>query len=154
MQERIDIKKIVGAGGKIMGATLPFAAAGIILNVLHPQWFAMHAGTAGIVIGAVLLALGIPLWLTSVAQMFTHIPRGKLITTGPFKLLLHPVYTSVALLVLPGLTLVLDTWVGFAIGAILYLVSRIFRVQEEMKLKEIFGEEYFAYRLTVACSWL
>jgi len=150
----MNIKQLAGAGDKVMGFTLPFALAGIILNVLYPQWFKMNFGLIGIIIGSVFLVLGIPFWLISVVQMLKYVPQNKLITKGPFLLVQHPIYTSVALLVIPGLTLVFDTWVGFLIGAILYIISRIFRGHEERKLEELFTEEYEKYRSKVIIRWL
>ena len=150
----MNIKQLVGAGDKIMGFTLPFALAGIILNVLYPQWFKMNTGLTGVIIGSVLLVLGIPFWLISVVQMLKHVPQNKLITRGPFLLVLHPIYTSVALLVIPGLAFVFDTWVGLLIGAILYIISRIYRGHEEKKLEDMFNEEYRKYRSKVLIPWL
>jgi len=151
---KTKIKQLVGAGDIIMGLTLPFALIGIIVNVLFPQWFKMNTGIHGIITGSVLLILGVPFWLISVVQMLKYVPQNKLITKGPYKILLHPIYTSVALLVIPGITLVLDTWVGFGIGFILYIISRIFRVREEIKLEAIFAEEYKAYRSRIVIPWL
>jgi len=148
------IKQLAGEGDIIMGVTLPFAIAGIIANVLYPQCFAMNAGLAGAIAGTALLVLGVPFWLISVAQMLRYVPQNKLITTGAFHIVPHPIYTSVALLVIPGITLVLDTWVGFAIGGILYIVSRIFRGREEKKLRGIFAEAYAAYRSGIVIPWL
>ncbi len=150
----MNIKIFIGAGDKIMRLSLPFALAGIVLNVLYPAWFTMNIGVTGIITGSVMLVLGIPFWLISVAQMIKYVPRNQLITKGPFRLVLHPIYTSVALLVIPGISLVLDTWAGLAIGAILYIFSRIFRIQEERKLNDIFPEDYQAYRSKVFIPWL
>ncbi len=86
-----------------MLSTLPFVAIGLIANILSPGWFAMGFGVTGVVIGIVLLAVGVPAWLCSVAMILIHVPRKKLITTGPFAVVVHPIYTSVALLVLPWL---------------------------------------------------
>ena len=150
----MNIKQLVGSGDKIMGLTLPFVLAGIILNVLYPQWFKMNAGLAGVIIGLVLLVLGIPFWLISVVQMLKYVPQNKLITKGPFLLVLHPIYTSVALLVFPGLSFVFDTWVGLLIGVILYIISRIFRHQEERALSDMHTEAYPTYRTKVLLPWL
>jgi len=40
----MNIKSLVCAGGQIMAATLPFALAGIILNALYPEYFALNLG--------------------------------------------------------------------------------------------------------------
>jgi len=114
----------------------------------------MGAGKAGIIAGIVLLALGLPMWLISVAQILLLVPKGKLITTGPFAAMQHPIYTSVALLVLPGLGLVLDTWLGPVLGVILYASSRIFSGSEEKILARIFAGDYERYRSRVLIPWL
>ena len=150
----MNIKMLVGAGDKIMLLTLPFMVGGILLNILYPQFFQLHLGLIGILIGAVLLAVGIPFWLLSVVQMIRYVPQNRLITKGAFGVILHPIYTSVAILVIPGIGFIFDTWVGLTIGAILYIISRIFRRQEDKKLNGIFGEEYQTYRLKVLIPWL
>jgi protein-S-isoprenylcysteine O-methyltransferase Ste14 len=86
--------------------------------------------------------------------MIQYVPQKRLITKGPYRIVLHPIYTSVALLVIPGISLVFDTWVGFGIGIILYIISRIFRVQEEKALETLFMEEYQTYRSTVILPWV
>ncbi len=134
--------------------TLPFAVAGIVMNVLYPGFFTMHLGLPGMIAGIVLLALGIPVWFSSAFMIIIYVPRHRLITTGPFALVAHPLYTSIALLVIPGTGLLFDTWVGFAIGAVLYVSSRIFSVREDRNLEEAFGEEYRRYRERVMVRWL
>jgi len=148
------LKVLVGAGDRVMGLTLPFAAGGIAANLIWPRIFAMGFGPAGRIIGIVLLAVGVPLWITSVVQVLVNVPRKRLITTGPYALMLHPLYTSVAILVIPGCGLVFDTWVGFAIGVVLYICSRIFSVQEETVLTRYFSPDYEAYRARVLLPWL
>ena len=97
---------------------------------------------------------GVPLWIASAVQILVNVPRKRLITTGPFAIVLHPIYTFVALLVIPGCGLLLDTWVGFAIGAVLYASTRIFSVREEKLLEGIFPKEYADYRRKVLLPWL
>jgi protein-S-isoprenylcysteine O-methyltransferase Ste14 len=150
----MKLKILVGAGDRVMGFTLPFIVVGVVANILWPPVFRLGLGVTGVVIGIVLLAIGVPLWLTSVAQILVNVPKGRLITTGPFALMLHPLYTSVALLVFPGCSFLIDTWVGFALGAILYLSSRIFSRAEEKILAGIFPKEYPAYRSRVLLPWL
>jgi len=150
----MKLKVLVGAGDRIMALTLPFAAIGVALNILRPAWFHLGWGNPGLIVGAVLMAVGVPLWLVSVVQVLVHVPRRKLITRGPFALMRHPIYTSVALLVLPGLGLALDTWMGAAVGAILYVASRIFAESEDKILAALFSTEYAAYRARVLLPWL
>ena len=148
------LRKLMGAGDRIMLFTLPFALAGVGSNLLWPSAFRTGLGTAGLVAGIVFLAVGVPLWLGSVIQILINVPRGKLIMTGGFALVRHPLYLAVALLVIPGCGLVLDSWMGFGIGAAMYLAVRLFAVQEEKELAASFPQEYPAYRAKVLLPWL
>jgi protein-S-isoprenylcysteine O-methyltransferase Ste14 len=150
----MNLRTLIGAGEQITAATLPFALAGIILNAFYPDIFTMNLSLIGIVFGTVFLFAGVPIWLISAIQVLIHVPRGELITTGPFKVVLHPLYTSVALLVLPGIGFILDTWVALAIGVVLYICSRLFSVKEERNLQETFPDVYPAYRAKVILPWL
>ncbi len=154
MNLKILIKTLVGAGDRIMAFTLPLAVVVIILNILYPQFFQLNGGGSGMIIGWILLIVGVPIWLASVVLVMLYVPRNKLITRGPFALIRHPLYTSVALLVLPGLGFLLDTWSGMLIGLILYIFSRIFSVREEEKLDDVFAGEYQLYRSKVLLPWL
>jgi len=148
------IEELVGVGDRIMARTLPFAILGLAANFLWPSIFRMGFGTAGWIAGIVLLVLGVPIWLTACAQILVFVPKGKLITTGPFALVLHPIYTSVALLVVPGCGLLFDSWLGFAVGAVLYLSQRRFARDEERDLASRFPGDYPAYRSRVLLPWL
>lgn len=150
----MKLKALVGEGQHVMGLTLPFIVVGVAANIIWPAVFRMGSGTGGLIAGIVLLVVGVPLWLTSVAQILVWVPRKTLITTGPFRLMLHPLYTTVALLVIPAAGLVLDTWLGFALGAVLYAASRIFSPREEKLLARYFPKEYPAYRARVVMPWL
>jgi protein-S-isoprenylcysteine O-methyltransferase Ste14 len=149
------LKVLVGEGRRIMLLALPFAALLIVADILRPGWFTLGFGTGGVAAGIVLLAIGVPTWLSSVALILIRVPQKKLITTGPFAVVLHPLYTSVALLVLPGLGLLLfDSWVGAGIGVVLYVSSRLFALGEEAILRKVFPSEYEAYRRKVLLPWL
>ncbi|OHD17067.1 MAG: hypothetical protein A2086_06190 [Spirochaetes bacterium GWD1_27_9] len=150
----MKLKTLIGAGDHIMGFTLPFAIIGIIMNIIYPQFFTMNMGFLRIILGFIFLLTGVPIWLISVVQLIIYIPKNKLITTGPFAIVLHPIYSSVAILVIPGVSFLFDTWVGFGIGIILYIFSRIFSVKEDKKLNDIFSNEYQLYRSKVLLPWL
>jgi protein-S-isoprenylcysteine O-methyltransferase Ste14 len=150
----MKLKVLVGAGDRVMGLALPFILVGVAANILWPTVFRMGSGSGGVIAGVILLVIGVPTWLTSVVQILVNVPRRRLITTGPFAVVLHPLYTSVALLVFPGIGLVLDTWLGPALGIILYVSSRLFAEGEGKILEKVFPKEYPAYRSRVILPWL
>jgi protein-S-isoprenylcysteine O-methyltransferase Ste14 len=89
-----------------------------------------------------------------VVLILTKVPRGELITNGPYALVKHPLFTSVALLVLPWLGFLLNTWLGALIGIVLYIGSRISAPAEEASLSETFGAQWDAYCSAVKMPWL
>jgi protein-S-isoprenylcysteine O-methyltransferase Ste14 len=60
----------------------------------------------------------------------------------------------VALLVLPSVGLLLNTWLGGVIGITLYLGSRLFAPEEEALLAKTFGPSWDAYCKQVKIPWL
>lgn len=150
----MKLKVLVGSGDRIMSLTAPFIAIGVAANILWPSLFTLGFGAGGLIAAIALLAIGVPVWLTGVAQVLINVPKKRLITTGPFAVVPHPMYTAVSLLVFPGLGLLFDTWVGAALGVVLYASSRIFSPQEDKLLAKIFPTEYPEYRRRLLIPWL
>jgi len=115
----MKLKLLVGSGDRIISLDLPFIAVGIAANIICPKLFELGFATGGLVAGIILLVIGVPVWLSGVALVLINVPKKKLITTGPFAVIPHPMYTALALLVVPGLGLLFGTWVGAGIGAML-----------------------------------
>ncbi len=86
-------------------------------------------------------------------MILTRIPRGELITSGLYSLVKHPIYTSVALLVLPWAGFLCDTWLGVPVGITLYIGSRIFAPAEEAELSGKFGTAWHEYVGAVKIPW-
>ena len=87
-------------------------------------------------------------------MILRKVPRGGLITNGPYSIVKHPLYTGVALLVLPWIGFLINTWLGAAIGIILYIGSRIFAPAEEAELSKTFGVTGDEYSKAVKIPWL
>jgi protein-S-isoprenylcysteine O-methyltransferase Ste14 len=150
-----SLKTLIGSGDRIGLFTLPFLIVGLILNVACPSWFDVGGPPAILrVISVAVLAVGVAIWAWSVGLILTRVPRGQLITQGPYALVKHPLYTAVALLVLPWLGFLLNTWLGALVGVGLYLGSRMFAPAEEVALAKTFGADWTAYSRTVKLPWL
>ncbi len=151
----MKVKALVGSGDKIGLFTLPFLLVGVILNILMPSFF--HVGGPPMVVTVIALLMlipGVTIWIWSVLLIVTNVPQKKLITHGPYAFVKHPLYTSVALLVLPWIGFLLNTWLGVVIGITLYIGSRLFSPQEEALLSKTFGPTWDAYRKQVKIPWL
>ena len=151
----MTIKELVGSGDRIAMFVLPVALAGIVLNVVYPAAFRVGGPPDALRIASiVILVAGVAIWLWAVILILVNVPRHRLITSGPYALVRHPIYTAVALLVLPWAAFLLNTWVGIPIGLMLYLGSRRFAPAEEAALSDAFGGAWSEYRSRVRLPWL
>ena len=151
----MKLKELVGSGDKIGLLTLPFLVIGLILNIIFLSVFNVGGpSTVLMAISIIILIPGITIWIWSVVLILTKVPKKELITNGPYSLVKHPLYTGVALLVLPWIGFLLNTWLGALIGVILYIGSRIFAPAEEAELSKTFGTTWDEYCKKVKIPWL
>jgi protein-S-isoprenylcysteine O-methyltransferase Ste14 len=151
----MNLRALVGSGDKIGLFTLPFLVVGLILNVAYPAVFDVGGPPAALrLVSVVVLAVGVAIWAWSVVLIVTRVPRGELITSGPYAVVKHPLYTAVALLVLPWLGFILNTWLGVVVGIVLYVGSRIFAPAEEATLSKTFGAGWTEYTRSIKIPWL
>jgi len=152
---RTNLRTLVGSGDRIGLFTLPFLVVGLILNVAYPAVFDVGGPPAALLVASsAVLAVGVAIWAWSIVLIVTRVPNGELITSGPYALVKHPLYTAVALLVLPWLGLILNTWLGAVVGVVLYTGSRIFAPAEEATLSNTFGAAWAEYTSLVKIPWL
>ncbi|HET9082887.1 MAG TPA: isoprenylcysteine carboxylmethyltransferase family protein [Candidatus Limnocylindrales bacterium] len=152
---RWDLKKLVGSGDLIALFALPFIIGGVAIHIANPTLLAVDATSGPIrAIAIFLLTIGVLTWAWSVGLILSRVPKGELITTGPYAVVKHPLYTSVGLLVLPALGVLLGTWLGALIGVPVYVGSRLFAPAEEAELRKMFGAEWDAYTRSVKLPWL
>ena len=141
-----SLKALVGSGDRIALFVLPFLVVGVILNVAAPSLFAVGGPSEALRIASIAVLIpGLAIWIWSAALILTHVPRGELIVGGPYAVVKHPLYTAVALLVLPWVGFLLDTWLGVVIGLALYVAARRHAPDEEAELATVFGAEWDAY---------
>ena len=151
----MGLKVLVGSGDRIILLTLPFLIVGSTVNILFPSPFSVGGPpTALQAISIVALIPGVVLWLWSVVLILTQVPQKKLITSGPYALVKHPLHTSVALLALPWIGFLLNTWLGVVIGAVLYVASRLYSPAEEAQLSKAFRTAWDEYCRRVKMRWL
>jgi protein-S-isoprenylcysteine O-methyltransferase Ste14 len=123
----MNLKTIVGSGDRIGLLVLPFIVVGVSLNLANPAVFTVGGPPAWLGAASIaVLAVGVTIWIWTVVLILMNVPQGRLMTGGPYALIKHPLYTTVALLVLPWVGFLLDSWVGVVIGIALYVASRMF----------------------------
>ena len=107
----MKLEALVGSGKRIGLLTVPFLIIGVILNALIPSFFNVGGPSFALeVISISVLIPGVTIWIWSVVLILTKVPKKELIVEGPYSLVKHPLYTGVALLVLPWAGFLLNTW--------------------------------------------
>jgi protein-S-isoprenylcysteine O-methyltransferase Ste14 len=149
------LERLIGSGDKIGLFVLPFLLGGLVLNIVYTSAFDVGGPPAALrVISIVVLIPGLAIWAWSAALILRKVPRAELITNGPYSIVKHPLYTGVALLVVPWIGFLFNTWLGAVIGSILYIGSRIYAPAEEAELSKTFGAAWDRYCDTVRIPWL
>ena len=151
----MKLKAFVGSGDKIMLLALPFLIVGVITNIMVPSFFAVGGPSKVLmVVSYFMLVPGVTVWLWSAVLVLIKIPKRQLITTGPYSIVKHPLYTNLAFFVLPWIGFLCNTWLGILIGIVIYVGSRLFSPEEEAQLIKIFGDGWYEYCTKVRIPWL
>ncbi len=95
-------------------------------------------------VGAILVVVGVALWLVCYLQVSRAYREGKLLTKGCYSRVRHPIYSIWGLLIIPGFSLVIG---GFMLGLplVYWLTVMKFIGDEERALEERFGDEWREY---------
>jgi protein-S-isoprenylcysteine O-methyltransferase Ste14 len=151
----MKLKVLIGNGRKIGLLVFPFIIIGVGLNIWKPELFSV-GGPSNILrtISIVVLVPGIINWMWSVYLIVTKIPKKELITIGPYALVKHPLYNGVALLVLPWVGFLCNSWLGVVIGSVIFIGSRLYAPEEEKMLSQIFPEKWAEYEKKVLIKCL
>lgn len=149
------LHRLVGSGDRIALTMVPFVVAAVVLQMVAPDISSVGGPPVWLgVVSIIVLVPGLVIWAWSAILILTEVPRGHLITRGPYAWVKHPLYTAVALLVLPWVGFLLDTWIGAVLGLVLYGAMRRFAPAEEADLARTFGPAWTEYVRRVRLGWI
>ncbi|MFH1888010.1 MAG: isoprenylcysteine carboxylmethyltransferase family protein [Pseudomonadota bacterium] len=140
-----------GVGRFMIFVSLGWLGLAILAARAWPETFGMPFLPPAVtfIIGGLLLAVGVPLWLWCAAIVLKGFPQGRLFTSGPYACMRHPLYAAFILFLLPGGAFLGRSWPGLLAPLLMYILFR-FRIHgEEDFLLQTFGEEYARYRSQV-----
>jgi protein-S-isoprenylcysteine O-methyltransferase Ste14 len=152
---------VAAAGSALFFLVAPGVAAGLVPYLLT-GWEVDEAWpTAVRVVGALLLAAGLPVLVHSFARFVNEgtgtpapvAPPGRLVVGGIYRHVRNPMYVAVTATIL-GQALLLGSPLLLAYAAGFWLVTASFvRFYEEPHLARTFGADYDAYRRAVPGWW-
>lgn len=138
----------LGIGPKIGIVLLPWLAATIILSSLNKELFIYSSGNQNILLicGIVLMTSGLVFYFSTVRLLLKGLKETRLMTKGAYSLCQNPLYSSIILLIIPALSLILNSWLILTSSIIGYIMFKIFIKKEYIELESFFGEDYYRYR--------
>lgn len=142
-----------GVGPKIGRIVLPWLTITIALTIIFPGIFTMGATVRQpfLIAGIILIVVALVFYFTTLRLMLPGIRENRLITTGAYRLCRNPLYAALILFFMPGLALLLNSWIILTVSLVGYLLFRKFVHEEEEALERIFGEEFRIYRAKTSC---
>lgn len=136
-----------GVGPKIGIIALPYLAVSIIVTLLFPAVFTLGktAKPYTFIAGAILLGAGLIFYFISVRLLLKGLKETRLVTTGTYRCSRNPLYAGLILGVIPGIALLMNSWVVLLTSLVGYLAFKRFIRGEYTEMESVFGEEYRAY---------
>jgi protein-S-isoprenylcysteine O-methyltransferase Ste14 len=138
----------MGIGPKIGGIILPWLAVAIFLSLKFKGSFIyfeegnrmfFFVGLALVIIGSIMYFLTAPLLLKGLKET-------KLITTGTYYLCCNPLYASIILFIIPGISLMMNSWLILTTSIIGFPLCKIFIKSEYVEMEKFFGDNFRKYK--------
>ena len=109
-----------------------------------PSWFLYTLGT-------ILIMIGVPFFLISATTVMRAYNADALVTDGIFRRCRHPLYAAWVAFIVPGIVILLKSWIMLTTPIFMYLILRLLVKKEEVYLEKVFGSEYREYKQEVPC---
>ena len=139
-----------GIGPKTLVPSVLYTLAAWAGTRAWPEVFRMRSSSDLIpAAGYILTALGVLFWLLGIATVMKAYGEDRLVTSGIFAVVRHPVYAGWITLIFPGLALVSRSWLMLLTPVVGYLIfKRLVHIEDEY-LERRFGQPYRDYRARV-----
>ena len=139
-----------GVSPKMILILFPFIVFFSILHFIYYPLFILPVQHIWmIIIGIALIIIGFVIYLKSITVINKAFVNQKLLTTGVYGHMRHPLYSAFILFITPGIACIFNSWILFFIPISYYIIFRVLIKQEENYCLEKFGEKYAFYKKSV-----
>ncbi|HEX2967589.1 MAG TPA: isoprenylcysteine carboxylmethyltransferase family protein [Bacteroidales bacterium] len=137
-----------GVGPRIGLVVLPWLAVSVFLSVVFKNRFGFPVDKTNIlfIAGLVILIGGLIFYFLTVPLLLKGLKETKLVTTGAFSLCCNPLYAAIILFIIPGIALMMNSWLVLSTTIAGYIVFKFYIKGEYEELERFFGDEYKNYR--------
>ena len=148
--------KISGAAPLIAIPTFIYWTITIVISDMSENRFNIlnNNKIALIVLGLILITIGIIMVVHCAKKLLSSFNNNKLMTDGLYKIFKDPMYAAYMIFVIPGVTLLFNSWLAMTTVIINYVLYSVFIRKEHVYLRDKFGNDYDEYRKTVLIKFL
>jgi protein-S-isoprenylcysteine O-methyltransferase Ste14 len=138
----------LGIGPKIGIVAIPYFLVTLFLSIYYKDIFRVCAGFDRplLIAGIVLLAVGLVFYAITASLLLKGIKNTALMTTGTYYLCQNPLYSTMILMIMPGISFLLHTWLILTTSLVAYIVFKINIKTEYKEMEAFFGEAYLSYK--------
>jgi protein-S-isoprenylcysteine O-methyltransferase Ste14 len=138
----------MGIGPKIGGIILPWLAVTIIITLRFRGSFAYLEERSTVIFfcGLALVIIGSIMYFLTVPALLKGLKETKLIKNGPYYFCCNPLYASIILFIIPGTSLMMNSWLVLTTSILGFVLCRIFIKSEYAEMEKFFGDDYRRYR--------
>lgn len=142
---------ISGVGLKFAFFSLLYLIVALVVNyVWYPLFVIKNVPyLIFVAVGIVLLAVGMPIWVTAAKTIDRGFEEETLVTQGVYGVFRHPIYAQAILLTVPGILTFFRSWLLFTVPVFMYVVFKLLIGEEEDYLRQEFGPPYLEYEKKV-----
>jgi protein-S-isoprenylcysteine O-methyltransferase Ste14 len=138
----------MGIGPKIGMVVFPWLIISILLTVFYRNIFSINFISYSVLmdIGIILLVIGAIFYLVTVRFLVTGLKNTQLQKDGTYFLCQNPLYSSFILMIIPGLALVMNSWLILTTSIVGYIIFKTCIKSEYAEMESFFGNDYHEYR--------
>ncbi len=152
MKRKMSIR---GVAPQIASLTFLYLLISFIISSLMKPAFQINSDNSILtIIGIILIVPGIIMVAVSGRLVLKSFNENTLIRTGLYRVFRNPMYAAYFLFIIPGICLLLNSWLVLTTIPVNYILFQIFIHKEYIYLKEKFGKEYEDYLKTVIIKFL
>lgn len=141
---------VYGVGPKMTLTLVPFIVMLGTLNTIFSPAFQLPINQIWMIpIGIILITIGVFIFIKSEILLGKAYKASELLVSEFYGHMRHPMYGSFILFIIPGIVIMINSWILYFLPFIFYIIFRIFIKQEESYCLKKFGEKYTHYRKNV-----
>ena len=138
----------LGAGPTWALPTVLYFAVAVTVHFIHYPQFVIRqlAWRTCVAIAALLVLSGVAAYIGALLPLRKALKGKGLLTSGLYSVVRHPSYASSILLILPGVALLLRSWLLLPMPVVAYIAARVSIPAEEAQLRRRFGKAFDDYQ--------